>query len=192
MTVFTERVAIRQRIEEIKAERRQLNQEYHELLNRLQVLDAKDREAVDTEALIQSLIGAVGDLKQLIPHVPVETVLQHIAENSSDIQVNLSNQENERQVAPSHVISQQQRQDVERVVTYSKTARTDRGYLFNIILDVLKSYQQPVKLSVIHLEVKEKLGRPYSEKALSQTMRALLESNERVQKPARGYYQYKF
>lgn len=193
MSVFTERQAIKQRLEEIRQERRELLQEYHRLLDRLRELDNQEKEAIDVHSVVGSLESAVLTLKELIPHIPAEAVIRQVAAMVEEKKIQIITEEKqEPQVAPEHVIKEQQRKDEERIVTYKRKGRLKGDVLREVVVDILKEHGAPMKLEHIRKKAEEKLNREITSKAFSLAMSNMMLKDSRIQKPHRGYYQYKF
>lgn len=192
MAVFTERQAIKQRMEEIRQERRELLNEYYSLIDRLRELDNEEKEAIDSEAIVGSLTEAVKTIQQLIPHVPVSAVLEHVSQKIEQSKITITTEKPEKEVAPKPVITYQQRRDEQRVLTERKrSGRLRKEYVLGVVIEILKDKGTPVKLQTIEQELAQRVGKEYSKPYMFAMLDELIKNNK-VEKPMRGFYQYRF
>lgn len=195
MAVFTERQAIQQRMAEIREERRELGNEYYRLMDRLRDLDTQEKEAIDSEAVVGSLAEAVKTLRDLIPFIPADALIKQVAQlvKENEIEITVEEEEQKPQVAPAHVISHQQQMDAEKHLTEKprRVGRVKSDDLNRMIVDVLKDRGVPMKLEDIRQAVEEQVGYEFNGGTFHNRLNNLMISNSRVEKPMRGYYQYK-
>lgn len=89
--LLTERKAVTLLLEELITEERDLKNYYRsekarienqkaDLLNRLERMDNLEREAIDTEGVLQSMAETADKLAQLIPTVPVDKMIERAAQ----------------------------------------------------------------------------------------------------------------
>ena len=89
--LMTERKAITLILEQLMDEERDLKNYYraekarienqkNDLLNRLERLDNLEREAVDTEGILQSMAATADKLAELLPAVPAEDMIERAAQ----------------------------------------------------------------------------------------------------------------
>lgn len=193
MAVFTERHAIRQRMQEIKEERRELNSEYYQLLDRLHALDAEEKEAVDVDSVIGSLTEAVRVLKSLQPNIPTEVFIQHVTDLVKT-EHTIIEEDEIAEVAPQHLIHHQQHLDATKNLTEPerKVGRVRSIEIDQMIIDYLKEVGVPVKLGKIKSAIEQKTGQEFRDGTFHNRLSNLMIKSSRVTKPTRGYYQYNF
>lgn len=195
--IFTERQAIKQRIEEIREERRALQNEYYELLDRLRYMDERELEAVDVESVMGNMTEAVISLQRLIPNIPADIMIRSLSEmaEKNDWPVKPVPQAPKPQVAPAHVISAQQANDARRVVTTPQAKRPIprekyqplKEFEFDIV-KMLRELGEPVKIGMLYElyndTMPEDLKIKY--KAFVNRTNYLTENNANIVKPERG------
>lgn len=76
--IFTERQAIKGRLEEISQNRMREADERQMLMQRLRELDNQEKQAIDCESVLGSLMETVNTLARLIPSIPLNVVLEDI------------------------------------------------------------------------------------------------------------------
>ncbi len=190
MATFTERQAIQQRMQQIREERRELATEYYDLLDRLRHLDEQDRDSVDVDAIVGTMADAVRTLKDLVPHIPYEAVMSHIAHMMGGYAIEEEANSKPALVEP-HEIHRQRTRDAQEQVTSRNPNRMDRTYLKEIVVNILKDSGMPIKLSALHEMVEQQLEHTYSSKSLVAAMATWMLEDSRIEKPSRGYYQYR-
>jgi hypothetical protein len=202
MAVFTERQAIQQRLEQIKEERKELTVEYHRLLDRLSLIDAHERETLDSDAVLGSLMHAVQTLKDLVPFIPPEALITQMAQLVKDGELNLID-EAEKEVAPAHIISHQQHFDANKHLerqpkpeqqekpSPKPRVRIDKELQKNTIKRILIEHGVPMKLDLLTDKLKDELGAVYSKGAFQNLLVEMLETDEKFERPMRGFYQYR-
>jgi hypothetical protein len=195
MAVFTERQAIQQRMTEIREERRELGNEYYRLMDRLRELDTQEKEAVDIDGVVGSLTEAIKTLQSLVPHIPADALIKQVAQmvNEGGVGIIEETEEQKPQVAPAHVISHQQQRDAEKHLTEKprRVGKLKSDDLNQMIIDVMKDKGVPMKLADIQTAVEEKVGYEINGGTFHNRMNNIMISNSKVEKPMRGYYQYK-
>lgn len=194
MSVFTERHAIRQRMQEIKEERRELNTEYYQLLDRLHTLDTEEKEAVDVDSVVSSLTEAVRVLKSLQPNIPADVLIQHVADLVKTENVVILDDTDHKEVAPQHVIQHQQHLDATKHLSeqsYS-VGKIKSADIDQMVIDYLKEVGIPVKLGSIKSAIETKTGLTFRDGTFHNRMSNLMIKTSKVSKPSRGYYQYNF
>lgn len=93
--MFTERKALERLFQEIQQEKQTIKEQYalelsslrekeKQVLERLQTLDKTDREAVDIENVFKELIKATQSIKDLIPDIPLEWLLEKTASKMAE------------------------------------------------------------------------------------------------------------
>lgn len=193
MSVFTERQAIKQRMSDIREERRELASEYYKLMDRLRELDSKEREAIDTESVVGSLTDAVNTLSSMVPHIPAQALIKSVAEKLAENQVTVTVEEEEvKEVAPEHVIADQQYRDSEKHLTEKpqRIGKMKSSELDNLIVSILKEAGVPMRLVDIRNKVQEEIGYEINQGTFHNRVNRISENNPKVQKAMRGYYQY--
>jgi hypothetical protein len=81
--MFTERTALRERLIEIREERRLLGDEHWTVIKRLRELDNMERESIDSEHVMNSLIQVIGDMRNVLPNIPIETYFKYLNQASA-------------------------------------------------------------------------------------------------------------
>lgn len=194
MGVFTERKAIQQRMAEIREERRELADEYHKLMDRLREIDHHEIEAIDAEALVGSMADALRTLKEFMPEITADQMLEKLHHMAAEQQKDITYEEEppKVEVAPAHVISHQQHLDATKGFTKQRMSAKDVEDLKRYMADTLEEAGVPVKLADLQEQVENHFGVEFKKGTFHRHIRELAESNPKVQKAHRGFYQFKF
>lgn len=198
MSSVTERSAIKQRMQDIKEERRQLHNEYYELLDRLRELDSYEREAIDTEGIMGNLIHTVQILSQLTPTLPVEDLFERTVKKAVDsgMSIEVKEVQEDHNIVPSHVVQEQMYTDSLRALENKPekkkaTTRTNSKKFTERIVEIMKIEGIPLRLS----DIKQFYQNKYDEEILDGTffnrLTKAMEIDNKLQKVSRGFYQYK-
>lgn len=200
MTVFTERAAIRERMTDIKEEKKRLNEEYYVLLDRLRTLDTQETEAIDTESVVGSLTDALRLLKELIPNIPTDVLITNLADKVKESGVQIQAELEETPIVPEYIVAEQKYRDAQRQL-HERTPgkknnskylnKSDSGRLSDAIVALLKEKGIPTKLGELQDEIEQEFG-PISGAAFHARMNTIMKNNSKVEKVMRGVYQYKF
>lgn len=213
MTVFTERTALRQRMEDIRQERKDLNEEYYTILDRLRELDNQERESIDTDTVISSLVSAVKTLQELTPSIPTDVLINTLAKKVEESGIEVT-QQTEASLIPKQLVEEQQYRDSkkhlhEKPVAYkpepvkpevkpeppkmdvrtgkAKSAQSQK--INELIVQVLKEKGVPITLGTLQEGIEKEVG-PINRKTMVSKLRSMVEHDPKVTKPMRGFYQY--
>lgn len=213
MPIFTEREAIKDRLASIRKEKEELRKVYQELndvetelFNRLRELDAIGQEhsgvvgVYDIQSLISDLTETVMYMKDLVPKVPVQVLIDEIKgqyENSGSLPKVLNGDEDKIENKPK--FREEVRESISREIRNAGVKlhkevkmREKKRFSAKEALPVVREYMEragvPVPLKTI-INILDTAG---FEKAKNSTERikSLMHLDDKIQPVSRGYYQY--
>lgn len=188
--MLTERKALQDYIEWLKDERRRLGEEYWSAIERLRVLDQEVQTDIssidmvnDLSKLIKMQTETVNKLGNLIPSIPVETIVESWSETE---RVSIETEKNYSKISPKQMEQEKDRED------FSATIKRRNNSIKNLSSDVstfLEGAGAPVKMAEIENYVLQKGYNKFSNP--SDIMNKIMNYNPRIERAYRGYYQYR-
>lgn len=181
MNLYTERKALEDHIKWIKEERRKLAEEYWKSVERLRELDSQLSNEGQNElveklmTMIELQSETIGLMKDKIPHVPIETVVEQWK------QENKEKVETKKLIPESEIAEAKYRENKKRI-----GKRLDYTVVAKEIEHFIKETGRPVQTKEITIYLNEKgikLSNPTS------TLNRVMELNEKIERVYKGYYQ---
>lgn len=203
--MFNERTAIEIRLREIAEEGRQLREERKDLIERLRTIDDRDYKAEDIGGLTSELEKSVQTVKNLVPDVTVEQVIEYMrgqsrAHTGSDLPVETKDTENEITSSQSfktavddakaYERSKQPRPTKKQGTHIPKAGPNRTRIIGGIMKGILRESGRPVKAGVIREELRTKHGVDYSTNSLSTMLKRLKDNEAWIDSPHHGTYQF--
>jgi hypothetical protein len=201
-TMFTERTAIRERIQEIKQEKAELRNRYYEekstleteysmLLERLREMDESNSMQVDMESLVGSLIDSVNILSQIAPKPNVHQIVNAIKSPEMEEMVHNIVEEIHEEVKEKHTIKtadieESKERESKKTVT-KRRSYNDLASKAPQIVSIMKEFGRPVQIGELipHLEeIGIKVG-----SNPSSLMTNIMNHDNRIERAMKGYYQ---
>jgi len=166
--MFTERQAIQRRMEQIREERRALQEEYTTLLNRLRQLDEQEKEAIDIHALAERIHATAQIFSKILPPV-------------NELPLNELFEQHEETTTTTTIIQE----------TTRKQKYNDLYQVTQRIVQILKERGVPMKVREIEQELAERFGIKWSNGSFYSVISKVIERDQRINRAHHGYYQYK-
>ena len=172
--LLTERKAITEIFANLQEEKRQLKQNYrndlaqiesreNDLLNRLERLDAWEREAVDVEGVLQSMQETASKLAELIPAVPAADMIERAAQI-----VAKEAKKNGAQITSSNLVEARLPEVTEAIekekeyFNYTKESKLSPMEYLQVIADVIRENGGMITARQIQNELKRRYGWEWS------------------------------
>lgn len=188
--MFTERIFLKQRVEEIREEKNKLNEEYMMIKQRLKELDEIEREAIDAESVIFKLTEAVKSLSKLIPPVPIDVIINHLQKENiiSDEKIIKDNiEEKENIIIDNKKIEEQKDKDIKKSKFKRKSTKDIKDVSF-ITAKYLKDKGRPTKSSDIEKYLKEEYNMEWNN--FTTAIKNMMVYEPKIKRAYRGFYQY--
>jgi predicted nucleic-acid-binding protein len=177
--MYTERRAIEDRIRDIRDERRRLSDEYYSLLQRLREIDQRDMNESNLD-ITERLTTTVEKLSEVIPHIPAEAMVQHVAKNFSPEMVAT---EEVKETVTENVEKAVQ----EKKVQAPKVVPVSPERMASVIKTVIEKHEGPMKAKDIEKRVQEETGKKFAN--FSEQLRKAREKFPSIEKVGFGKYQ---
>lgn len=181
--MFTERYSIEQRMREIREERRELQQEYYKLMDRLRELDDRDVQGYDVQTIMTNLGEAVSHLSQLVPVVPVEVAVE---EFKKKVYRELYNEEQEKSPSETNSVKQNVQKAVQESILNTKSTKkyADTRQVASWVRELLQEANEPMKTGDIEKKIYEEHGLKWAN--FSVVMKQVRDIDPRIQKSSKG------
>jgi uncharacterized protein (DUF2235 family) len=189
--IFTERQAIRIRLEEIRESESKIREERQSLLQRLRELDNQERQSIDTESIMFQLMETVNALSRLIPHVPINVVLEDIKrdiKSSGIIQI----QKDVVKPSDNNIVDHETvviQKAIDSKLPSRRGKQQDIKKLVPMVISIFKNKGTPMKSKEIENKLFELHEIKYNN--FTNFMIQLQKHDSRIEKVKYGIYQYK-
>lgn len=193
--MFTERKAIKERMEQIKEEISELRKERDMLFMRLKELDNKSMEAYDISEVMENLSEITLNLSKLIPKIPLNTVIEEykkevLSKVSHEIRIEENTYE-ESNITEKMVLEEKELDELSAPVRKRKS--NDLNIVSSHVASILKEKGRPVRVGELEEELKEKYNIFWnSTVAFNQALINIMKNDDRIERASRGFYQYRF
>jgi hypothetical protein len=179
-------------MEQIKEERRGLQDEYFQHMKRLSELDQQERQAYDVESILGSLVDHTNKLLHLIPpvdtnkafDVAVQQIKEQITETSS---IGTVLPIDEPPIIPKQEIVKLQEKELD-----IKGRKRNHNSILDValnIITILKESDRPfLKPKQINEELYKRFNYRYAN--ISAVMKRAIDLDDRIEKIAQGSYRY--
>lgn len=162
--MFTERQAIQLRMEQIREERRALQEEYMTLLNRLRQLDEQEKQGIDLIALTDRLLGTAKLLSQVLP--PIDQLEPFFEQHEEETTTTIIQETKRRKYKDLDQVAQR-------------------------VAQILKERGTPMKAQEIEQELADRFGIKWSQGSFYSVLARVMERDSRIDRAHHGYYQFK-
>lgn len=201
MVAFTERAAIKQRMADIQEERRELSREFYTLMDRLRELDSEEKESFDAESVIGNLAEAVLVLRELVPNIPTQALIERLADkvNESGTTIEVEKETaDDNLIVPAHIVHEQQYRDSQRHILEKpqQTLESKRYPKITVaqfnekIIEMMKEKGRPMKVKEMRKQYEDEMGVEILPATFQNKIIKLMKDDPQVSKAGNGYYQY--
>jgi hypothetical protein len=184
---FTERNAIEDMIRANNNQIKDLRHENRDLLQRLREIDERDMNAETSLDIVEHLTEAVGKLSDVIPHIPVQAMIEHVVEK----------QDVASQVDPAMFNDKPEKTVIEEAANEQKLNTPVKQPLFSnekaagIIKEILMDFgDNDVKAKKIENEFYKRTGKKYAN--FSAKLADAMDIYPNIIKAGKGYYRWYF
>jgi hypothetical protein len=181
--MYTERNAIEDLIRENRNHMKDLREQNMELMKRLRDLDERDMKTNSFDIyneLTDSLTEVVSKLSELIPHVPVQQLIEHIQQNVDTSIVEPA----EKKPEPTPVQKAAQNQIIH--MNPPKTISKERTA--SIIKSILEEAKGEVKTKQLEEEFYNRTGKKYAN--FNEQLKQSMKIYPSIEKAGHGRYKY--
>jgi hypothetical protein len=189
--VFTERYAIEQRMREIREERRELQQEYYKLMDRLRELDDRDVHGYDVQTIMMKLGEAVSHLSQLVPSVPVEVAVEEFRKKINRESNYEEQEEQDEPTLETNLVKENVQKAVQESILNTKSTKkhADIRQIASQVRGILQEANEPVKTGDIEKKIYEEYGLKWAN--FSVVMKQVRDIDPRIQKSNKaGFHEF--
>lgn len=191
--MFNERFAIQQRMSEIKEERRELQDEYYKLLDRLRDIDKDSAQSEgftsDYAKLTEELAAAVQAVTKLVPSVPVAQVIESFKQENPTLAENIIKENKPNLTETQERVQKEVRKALVSIeASESILSKIKPKQAEPIVLNILREEGVPLAPSVIY----EKLNaKGYETNTAIHEILRRLALDRKIESPTYGFWQAK-